>query len=85
MEGAGISITGRRSFDGGPCEKSGGVEGGQRGDCIVEDERKFGAAQHNGVALMFVMESLDDVEEGRAILSGNPVEDEVIKDEGVDG
>ena len=85
MEGAGISITGCCSFDGGPREKSGGVEGGQRGDCIVEDERKFGAAQHNGVALMFVMESFDDVEEGRAILSGNPVEDEVIKDEGVDG
>ncbi len=85
MAEAGISITGCRSFDGGPCEESGGIEGGQRGDLVVEDERKLGTAQDNGVALMFVMESFDDAEEGRAILSGNPVEDEAIENEGVDG
>ena len=76
MDEAGISITGCRFFDGGPCEESGGIEGGQRGDLVVEDERELGTAQDNVVEFLSVT-LVADTPEG-TWLGGLPEELELI-------
>ena len=72
------------SGDCGPGEKSGGIENGKRRKIVVENQGKLGASKNDGIALVLMMEALDNREQGQAIRFSNLIEDESVEDQGVD-
>ena len=51
---------------------------------IVQDQGEFGTPKYDGIALAVLTKALDNREQGLAIGFGNLIEDEPVKDQGVD-
>jgi len=72
------------AVEGGSGQEAGGVEGGEGGVFVVEDEGDFGAAEDYGVAA-FVFHAGDDALEGGDGVGFEEAVDEFVHDDAVDG
>lgn len=61
-----------------------GIEGGERGVVVVEDEGKFGATEDDSIATVIVLKAGDDFEESREIIGGVLSKHQAVEDDGVD-